>query len=39
MANDKWENCPYCGGTGRIEREDGEQDCSMCDGTGKIDSD
>jgi len=39
-ANGKWQTCPQCGGSGRLQMGDGgvpmQQQCPRCRGTGKI---
>ena len=34
--NDNWEYCPYCGGSGTVEREEGKETCAVCNGSGTI---
>lgn len=32
----RYEDCPRCDGTGRVETAEGKDLCSRCDGSGRI---
>ena len=34
--NDNFDWCPYCSGSGTVERDGNQETCSACNGTGTI---